>query len=54
MKRILVKFGIIGGIGGLVVALGVILVAAGGGGMGVAILLSGIVVIVLAKKFDWP
>ena len=51
---VLEKFGWIGGIGFLAVILGIILLAAGGGGIGAAFLVPGIVVIVLAKKFNWP
>jgi len=48
------NFGWIGGIGFLAVVLGIICLAAGGGGIGVVFLIPGIVVIVLAKKFVWP
>ena len=48
------KFGIIGGIGGLAGILGIICIAAGGGEFGFPILLVGIAIIVLARKFDWP
>ena len=51
---LLEKFGWIGGVGFLAVLLGVFLLAGGGGGVGVAFLIPGIVVITLAKKFDWP
>jgi len=51
---VLERFGWIGGVGFLAAILGVIMLAAGGGGIGIAFLLPGILVIVLAKKFDWP
>jgi len=47
-------FGIIGGIGGIAGILGIILIAAGGGDIGFPILLGGVVIVLLAKKFKWP
>jgi len=54
IARIIEKFGIVGGIGVAVCALGVILVAAGGGTGGFGILVGGVVVIIAAKKLDLP